>query len=177
MYYFFLCASLPELRFGQDPGMGVAEFDSLCAGQMNARTLEELKLGSLKTGKEPDPAEKLPAVYAAYAAFERDLRNRIAELRAGKKQTETAGHAPDEIDDALADAAEAPDPLERTRRVDRIRWRRLDELETGKEFTFGELCVYRLRLEIFDRYRRRSAETGRANLNAAANRIAGGGQQ
>lgn len=177
MYYFFLYATLPELRFGQDPDMDVAEFDSLCAGEMSARTLEQLKMGSLRTAREPDPEVKLPAVYAAYAEFDRDLRNRIAGRRAGQERKNAPEAAFDEIDAALADAAEAPDPLERTRLVDRIRWKTLDELEVGKEFTFGGLCVYRLRLEIFDRYRRRSAESGRANLNAAANRIARGGPQ
>ena len=36
------------------------------------------------------------------------------------------------------------------------------------------LCVYRLRLEILNRYRGRSVEKGRSNFNAAVDRIAGG---
>ena len=78
---------------------------------------------------------------------------------------------------ALGAAAAAPDPLEREKLIDRIRWRKLEELEAGHEFDFDALCVYRLKLEILGRYRRRSAETGRTNFNAAAGRVSGGVQQ
>ena len=50
----------------------------------------------------------------------------------------------------------------------------LDDLEAGHEFDFDGLCVYRLRLEILNRYRGRSVEKGRSNFNAAVDRIAGG---
>ena len=32
--YYFLSASLPGLALGRDPGMSVADFDELCAGQL-----------------------------------------------------------------------------------------------------------------------------------------------
>ena len=75
---------------------------------------------------------------------------------------------------AMGALAAVSDPVEREKAVDRIRWRMLDDLEAGHEFDFDGLCVYRLRLEILNRYRGRSVEKGRSNFNAAVDRIAGG---
>lgn len=180
--YYFLCASLPGLGFGRDPGMDVAEFDALCAGEMTPAALASLQLGTLRVSREPGSAAALPAVYAAYTRFEQYLRTRIAERRAGRDE-ESALRLPDpelyfgEVDAALGAAAAAPDPLEREKLIDRIRWRKLEELEAGHEFDFDALCIYRLKLEILGRYRRRSAETGRTNFNAAAGRVSSGVQQ
>lgn len=180
--YYFLCASLPSLGFGQDPGLGVAEFDALCADQMPPAVLASLQRGSLAVSREPGSAAGLPPAYAAYARFEQYLRTRVAERRAGRDEDNVL-RLPDpelyfgEIDAALGPAAAVADPLEREKLIDRIRWRKLDDLEAGHEFDFYGLCIYRLKLEILNRYRRRSAETGRNNFNAAVDRISGGVQQ
>lgn len=177
--YYFLSASLPGLALGRDPGMSVADFDELCAGQMTPGALARLKQGSLRVGREPGSAAGLPPVYAAYARFEQYLRTRIAERRAGRDE-ERAVHLPDpelyfgEVDAAMGALAAVSDPVEREKAVDRIRWRMLDDLEAGHEFDFDGLCVYRLRLEILNRYCGRSVEKGRSNFNAAVDRIAGG---
>ena len=92
--YYFLSASLPGLALGRDPGMSVADFDELCAGQMTPGALARLKQGSLRVGREPGSAAGLPPVYAAYARFEQYLRTRIAERRAGRDE-ERAVHLPD----------------------------------------------------------------------------------
>jgi len=180
--YYFLSASLPGLSFGRDPGMSVAEFDALCADQMSPKTLASLQEGTLQVSREPGSAAKLPPAYASYTRFEQYLRTRIAERRAGHEE-ERVVRLPDpevyfsEIDVALGPVAAAPDPFERQKLIDRIRWRELDDLEAGHEFDFDGLCVYRLKLEILNRYRRRSAETGRTNFNAAVSRISGGDQK
>jgi len=180
--YYYLSASLPSLIFGRDPGLNVAEFDALCAEQMSPKKLAELQKGTTRVNREPGSAAELPSAYASYTRFEQYLRTRIAERRAGHDE-ERSVRLPDpelyfnEIDAALGPAAAAPDPLERQKLIDRIRWRELDDLEAGHEFDFDGLCVYRLKLEILNRYRRRSAETGRTNFNAAVDRVSGGEQQ
>ena len=113
--YYFLSASLPGLALGRDPGMGVADFDELCAGQMTPGALARLKQGSLRVGREPGSAAGLPPVYAAYARFEQYLRTRIAERRAGRDE-ERAVHLPDpelyfgEVDAARGALAAVSDP-------------------------------------------------------------------
>lgn len=177
MYYFF-SASLPSLSFGRDPGLSVADFDGLAADQMPPEKLAELKSGTLAVNREPGSAAGLPRIYADYTRFEQYLRTRIAERRAGRDE-DHAVKLPDpelyfgEVDAALAPAAAAPDPLEREKLIDRIRWRMLDDLEAGHEFDFDGLCVYRLRLAILNKYRGRSAERGRSSFNAAVDRITG----
>lgn len=177
--YYFLAASLPDLFLGRDPGMSVFDFDELCAGQMTRQALARLKQGTLRVGRASESAAGLPPVYAAYTRFEQYLRTRIAERRAGRNAERTA-HLPDperyfgEVDFALGALTALADPIEREKAVDRIRWRMLDELEAGHTFDFDGLCVYRLRLEILNRYRGRSAEKGRFNFDVAVDRIAGG---
>ncbi|MDR0932860.1 MAG: DUF2764 domain-containing protein [Victivallales bacterium] len=177
MYYFFL-ASLPTLGFDRDFGMSIADFDALAAEQMSPAKLAQLQSGSLSVSRASGSASGLPRAYADYTRFEQYLRTRIAERRAGKDED----HAPklpepelyfSEVDTALSSASAISDPLEREKQVDRIRWRYLDELEIGHEFDFDNLCVYRLRLEILNKYRNRNGEIGKNNFNAAIERVAG----
>ncbi len=180
--YYYLSASLPSLRLTVEPDMSVAEFDEFCAEWIPAAQMTRLKQGSLRTGRLPEEGAELPVIYAAFNRFDRYLRTRIAERRAeehGWSRNDEALAIPplelgadfDEVDFTLGPAAAAADPLEREKRVDDIRWNMLDELAEGHEFDFDGLCVYRLRLEILNKYRDLSAEAGRRNFNEAAERI------
>ncbi len=174
--YYFLCASLPDLMFGKQSRLSVAAFDELCRGQVGEADFTRLTGTGLEVGSDPAESQGKPRVYAEMIRFEQYLRTRIAQRRAGREE-DRAASLPDpveyfsEVDIALAQAAAAADPAERERVIDRLRWRRLDDLEAGHEFDFDRLCVYRLRLAILDKYRDRRAEPGRENFNAAVERI------
>ncbi len=178
MMYYYLYSSLPSLAFGGNAPMTPADFDALCAEAMTPEEFERLRSRpELKVPRDPDASGSLPPVYAAYTKFEQYLRTRIAQRRNGREE-DKADPLPDpaeyygEVDFGLGAAASA-DPLEREKQVDRIRWNKLDDLEAGHDFDFDALCVYRLKLLILDKYRKRNQEAGRENFNAAAARISG----
>ena len=155
MFYYF-CASLPSLTPGKSPKMSVADFDGLAREQVSPAEFELLRQCSLTVGRDPGESAGKPPVLAEMIRFEQYLRTRIAQRRSVKEDDK---------------AAAAADPAEREKLIDRIRWRRLDDLEVGHEFDFEQLCIYRMRLSILDKYRSRNADAGREIFNAAVDRI------
>ena len=175
MFYYF-CASLPSLTPGKSPKMSVADFDGLAREQVSPAEFELLRQCSLTVGRDPGESAGKPPVLAEMIRFEQYLRTRIAQRRSVKEDDKAAA-LPDpaeyfsEVDLGVAQAAAAADPAEREKLIDRIRWRRLDDLEVGHEFDFEQLCIYRMRLSILDKYRSRNADAGREIFNAAVDRI------
>jgi len=175
MMYYFFAASLPELRAGEAPPMSVGEFDEAAAGELSPaawRRLTEFSLPSVPGGS----AEGLPRVYREVRRFEEVLRTRIARRRADRSGTLLELPEPEEFvaeaESAVAQAAQAASPAEREEILDRARAARLDELESNHFFDFDFLCVYRLRLMLAERRRRRgSTERGRKNFEAALREI------
>ena len=55
--------------------------------------------------------------------------------------------------------------------LDLLRWRFLEEMETGHMFDFDGLCIYKLKLSLLEKYRYRKAELGKDNFNLALKRV------
>ena len=180
MNYYFFCASLPSLRFGAAAPLRLAEFDALCGEELAPEAFAALRRGSLLPGRSDDGAS-LPRLYAEYQRFEQYLRTRIA-LRRVRRDEDQPSRLPDpaeyytEVDTVIGQAA-GLEPAERERAIDRLRWRRIEELETGHDFDFDRLCACRLKLLILEKYRERKVEPGRERFNAALDRITGGNNQ
>ena len=131
-----------------------------------------------RCGFPPDRGADLPAgsVGAAYRSWEFALRGEIARLRVAEGHGDAIDLPPEtdafaDIREQIGGAASAPNPLERERRVDQLRWRRLDELAFGHEFTVEAVACYRLRLAILEKNRQFVAETGRNNFEEAVGLI------
>lgn len=159
MFYGFLFATLPTLRCGAAAEISLAEFDEL-AGE----TLSEKRFKQLISWDSPDAVTV--EVYRAMREFDAFLKLRIAEERQEKLGVFSGLPQPEElfsdVDFALPVAAASGDPLERERLVDLIRWRKIDDLETGHELDFTALCCYRMRLSSLEKYRRRLSGEGSA---------------
>jgi hypothetical protein len=67
-----------------------------------------------------------------------------------------------EVDEALSQ----DDPLRRQRALDEVRWRQLDDIVQGHQFSFGALVVYKLRLALVERSLETGSEQGRKLLEA-----------
>ncbi len=174
--YYFLCATLPGLQFGKESSLTVEKFDAACRDQMPPAEFGRLTRQGLSVPRDPRASDELSPGYAGFVRFEQYLRTRIAQRRTAREEEKSAA-LPDpaeyfsEVDSTVAQAAACTDPLEREKMIDRLRWRRLDDLGAGHEFDFEALCIYRLRLAILDKYRNRSTEAGKRNFNAAVDRI------
>ncbi len=161
---------------GKSPKIDVAEFDVLARAQLSPAEFETLQQCTLAVGSDPTESEGKPPVQVAIIRFEQYLRTRIAKRRSMQEDDQVA-QLPDpieyfgEVDLGIAQVASAPDPAERERIIDQIRWRHLDDLETGHDFDLEQLCIYRVRLCILDKYRHRDATNGRKIFDAAVDRI------
>lgn len=179
MMYYFFAATLPQVKFGEEPPESLAEFDADAAGELPAGEWRRLTGFALPSAPD-DAAAGLPRIYDEFRRFEVLLRTRVARRRADRNGVPLELPEPEtfcsEAENAVSSAAAAASPAEREEILDRARWTLLDELECNHFFDFDFLCVYRLRLLIADRrWRRASAERGRANFDAALDAVMAAG--
>lgn len=176
MMYYYLCASLPSLVFGEVPALRLTEFDAICREELAPNEYGRLTSGGLRL-RRGESGTGLPQLYADYTRFEQYLRTRIAQRRVARDEEKTLT-LPDpeeyftEIDTLLGQIS-GSDPAERERSIDQLRWRRIEDLEAGHDFDFDQLCAYRLKLEILEKYRERKADVGREHFEEAVGRISG----
>lgn len=196
MELFSLLSSLPYLKLYETPYYTFAEFLELCSMRISGvqmALLEQLSIlpGCKKngniTGKDYDAEyadfqnrirKSLPerALIRKYAEWEMALRNSLAKIRASKwNRTENSlreNIAYEADTERIAQAAySAANPLERERILDEARWDKLDELTRINHchsFTFDAVCAYGLKLQLAEKWVRRSGEAAMANLNKAA---------
>lgn len=154
MYEFFL-ASLPAISLGKISPLTLEAFDN--------RVHEELPQLALKV---TDFKSDVP-VYTAMRRFETYLNWRIGRIRKERLGKTVDFAEPEEffgeVDFCLQAVANA-EPLERELKVDEILWRHLDDLSVGDIFNFDQLCIYRWRLALNQKYACRHAEAGKKSF-------------
>ena len=171
MFYGFFCATLPELVCGTPPELSLAEFDIMAKAELSPKRFKELC-----SMDEYSDGQNLPEIYQEMRKFDRFLQLRIAERRAEKLGRVTELPLPEEyhtdVDFALPAAANADDPRERERLVDKIRWMKIDDLEGCHNQDFTTLCAYRLRLKMLEKYRKRNDSDGCTIFENTVSRLA-----
>lgn len=160
MIYPFLTAILPALTPGKAPEMSLEEFDALAAEHMSSAALAKLA-GDLPFHKE-------------IARFKKYVAYRSALIRAGKLNRPGDFPAPEEFygevnfaASALATAA----PAERELLLDALIWNKLDDLEVCHDLDITHLGIYRMRLELLQKYARRNEKTALQNFEAALEKL------
>ncbi len=174
--FYYFCSQLPVLVFNTPPPLTVAEFDVRAADLLGEREAAYLACCSFHAA--PDAA-KLPAGSAAglYRRWERALSGEIARLRTAERNADLPLLLPPEMNEftdlreAVTAAASAPNPLERQNRIDLLRWKKIESLEVGHEFTVEWTACYRLKLSLLEKRRLYREEAGRENFRGAIDRI------
>ena len=159
MIYPFLTASLPDLTPGKAPEITLEEFDAL--------TAEHLGSAAAKLdGKLPFHREV--ARFSDYVAY------RSAVIRANRLNRSGNFTPPEEfygeVDFAAGFLATAT-PADRELRLDALLWQKLDELEIGHDMDLTHLGIYRMRLEMLQKYARRDEKTALQNFEAALEKL------
>lgn len=163
----YFIASLPMLLPGQAPAIAPESFRAACAAQL-----------------EPDLSAAADALLdgrpsahpwaRAWQDRETILRNAVARRRAARQgadaqATQRPTHGSDaRIEHGVAAAFEQPDPLQRERALDRLRWNVLDELQGNQPLAAAVVLAYAVRLRILDRGSRLEAEAGARRLEKLA---------
>lgn len=180
MKYAFFIASLP-VPDPEDPPMTLAEFDALAEAALTPEDFARLRRFQRwfvpEDADTNDDAETAPpAVFLKMARFEAGLRSAIARRRAvltGLPLNDVPEFPEyfSEVESGVTEAAAAPNPVERERRLDQLRLAYLDELSLLHDFDLDQVCIYRMRLFLANKYRYHQTDRGQQNFEAAARRI------
>ncbi len=169
-YYYIMC-SLPMLKKGEAPLISSEYFFSSCTQVLPGRTVEKLSRIRLV----PENEHVFGHFSAVHRWYEREtnLRNRLARFRAValNRESKVAEENHWEIDKGIEDTLAVPNPLERERMLDALRWKFLDDLEFRHNFNFDALCVYRIKLMILEKWVGKGTQKGLENLEAAVNNL------
>lgn len=173
--YYYLISSLPMIRQDETPGISVESFLEECGKWLDGNEMNIINSLTLVPGAEETPVTALQGWYD----WENKLRNGLARLRGHKLSRDVESvcrHENDyfsEVERAAQDFSAIASPLERERMLDDLRWKRLEDLESGHIFDFDRLCVYKLKLMLRLKWSDRKKEPGEKNFSELVDHIYG----
>jgi len=171
MSYYYFAASLPLLTLEQPPPFSVEEFQHQCASHLAPRDLAAMN--ELLGGT---PASESHTFTRRWQAADGHLRNAIARTRSERMRKDSGAYTHDiegidtAVDREVTDAYSRPTPLEREKALDRIRWRRLEEIGGLDPFTADAVLAYGLQLTILERWARMDKESGTSTVDSLVER-------
>ncbi len=155
----YFIASLPLLLPGQAPGIEPESFRAACAAQLDS-DLGEAACALLDGRPSEHPFAR------AWRERETILRNAVARRRASRRNADAQGTqrpvrgSDVRIEHGVAAAFEQPDPMQRERALNRLRWNVLDELQGNQPLAPAVVLAYAVKLRLLDRWQRLNAEAG-----------------
>jgi len=157
----YLMCSLPSLRFGQEPPITMDEFTADAKSQLSAKHFKKLEPVDIfqKTDSEGNVGLK------NIGTMLDDVKKDISEIRAAKTQKRTPGLQ--RLPQAIINA----NPLECEKLIMRWQWEELDTIQAGESFSFTEVMVYKLRLQILNRLNSFDKERGAQVLASVVNPV------
>lgn len=162
MSYHYFAASLPMLTLEQPPPLSVEAFRAQCASHLSSRDLTAM---NQLLDRTRDESAAHPFV-TRWRRADGHLRNALARTRAEHLRKDFKLHMREvegvdtAVDREVADAYSRPTPLEREKALDRIRWRRLEEIGGLDPFAPSAVLAYGVQLTILERWTRMDKETG-----------------
>ena len=169
--YYYILSSLPMLRKEGPPPITSEYFLHSCSEMIPEKTVKRLSGLKLLPEKEADFGRSSSA--AKWYQWETDMRARLAKFRAvslGREQ-KLQGDGLSDIDRRIEEILSVPNPAEREKMLDGLRWKALDDLEFGHNFDFDSLCIYKIKLMLLEKWVGRDQRKGLENLDAILNRI------
>lgn len=156
--YYYLMASVPMLSLGETPAISSEDFRRACAEHLTQRDMAALDA----LGQEP-PA---PGIGREWHASETRIRNAAARLRAARLKRDAAQYTREQVgvdlaaEEAVGDAFARPNPMERERAIDRLRWQQIETLTGYDPFSSDAVLAYALKLRLAERWARLEDEAG-----------------
>lgn len=152
-HYYYLISTLPLLRLEEVPPLSSADFLEAVRAHLPAERVADLEA---LAGTPPVP-EFCPAA-RRWNEIEIYIRNYVLRNRGDTDRRRIEEWTRQEedvfpgINPQLDDAINAANPLERERRLDRIRWNWLEAARFARPFEIDALAVYRLWLLIAEKW-------------------------
>jgi hypothetical protein len=149
--------SLPALTFGQVPPISIDEFNRDAKSQLSARHFKRLQSVDIQLMDAKEGG--LKNVTSLLNDVQHDLTE-IREAKAQKRQPKL---------ERLPKTVITGNPLMREEQIMQWQWDELDTIEVGKTFTFTEVVVYKLKLQISSRMHSFDKEKGAKVLASVVN--------
>ncbi len=165
MKYWYLVSSLPGLRLGEKPLMGVDGFRTAFAEHLSDNEIAVVE--DVLENREPK-AGGTPAI--RWWNDEVQLRDAIVRVRAKNLGTDaTPFLKPHEgysvtLIKQVADAFARSNPLEQELTLDEIRWAMADEIALTDPFGFPDVLSFAIKMRIATRWASMDEETGRIEI-------------
>ncbi len=151
----YLISSLPSLTFGQSPPISLENFHNEAKEQLSSKKFEKLLKLDLKNINHETPRSLnrfIEAIEKLHTDFV-EIRNAKANERSLKLTT-------------LSKVMIEQNPLEREKSIMKWQWEQLTNIDVGETFTFTEVLVYKLKLQILHRLHSFQPEKGREILES-----------
>jgi len=175
--FYYLISSLPMLSYDETPKITSEKFIESCEDSLSSNDFSELRNIQLVP----------PADYSFFSNkevrkwydWDTSLRNALVRLRAGKVAFEsegdlrTEGDFFSEINKGVQEAMSRTSPLEKEEYLDQMRWARLTDLESGHNYDFSVLCLYRLKLMLCEKREHWDRVHGNENFDKIIDNIYG----
>ena len=155
----YLMCSLPSLKFGQVPPISMDEFTNDAKEQLSAKHFKQLEPVDIYQVADSEGKAGLKSIGTMLG----DCQEDISEIRTAKTQKRAPSLA------RLPQAVINANPLEREKLIMRWQWEELDTIQAGEMFTFTEVMVYKLRLQILNRLNSFDKEHGSQVLASVVN--------
>lgn len=155
----YLMSSLPSLSFGQRPPISLGEFNDNAQKQLSDKLFQRLQLTNIRGTEEDWKKGKCGKIECLL----KELQHDRIELRNSRRQ-----HRRPELDHLNKTLVEL-NPLERERTIMQWVWEELETIEFGKTFSFTDVMVYKLKLQILHRLNSFNTERGEKILAAVVN--------
>ncbi len=172
--YYYLASSLPMLQLENEPPLTTEEFMSACGNWVSKSELATLE----RLGLVPSPELAAAGGMAEkWNDWETALRDQLVRTRAGRSADAIDKYVREgcdwysEIERGIQEAFSRPNPLAREQAIDSLRWKQLDDLETGHQFDIDFLSIYKVKLMLMEKRAGRDAGRGRENLEKIVDEI------
>ena len=171
MSYHYLISSLPGISLGNKPALSMDEFLANCQALLTEQDWTALQ--SLMDINNPPSTNNF---VNNWAARETQLRNAAARLRAARRNKDAVDFIRNHsgfdlsIENKVEEAFNQPNPLEREKAIDLIRWTFLDELAGTDPFSTNVLMAYALKLKIAERWAAMNQDQGQEKIEKAIER-------
>lgn len=156
--YYYLAAELPFLSFGEKPAISRDGFLNEVEKWLPEKEMAALLKADIN---EFSYDETVPEILQAYKKFEYALRLEMADLRKAK----ISGKGYNKPEDIYIEEKEES-PLDMEKNLLLLRWRKIEEEETGHCFDLSFLIAYFLKLQVLERLFTFDKQRGRKEFNS-----------
>lgn len=152
--------------YGGDTGPDTEKFLGICAEACTKRDYGYIESAVLEPGStEPDHR-----LLKGWISWETALRNELSALRAKTLGKDPSRHRREEaafyteIAQTAREAYNQETPLQAEEVLNKARWNRLEDLETGHHFDTEKLMIYYLKLQVNRRRAQFTEQAGETNF-------------